>query len=217
MPRTYPWGTKRPCVDTGYYETFNRDHVTLVDLRREPLEEIVPEGVRTRARTYEVDAIVFATGFDAMTGALNAIDIRGPRRRRAARRCGPRARARTSGSASPASRTSSSSPALEARRCSATWSFRSSSTSTGSRTPSTTCETQRPPQHRADAGGAGRLGRPRRGDRRLHAREAGELVVHGRERARQAARLHALPRRRRAVPGEVRRDRGRRLRGISIT
>jgi cyclohexanone monooxygenase len=77
MPRTYPWGTKRPCVDTGFYETFNEDHVSLVDLRQEPLEEIVPEGVRTSARSYEVDAIVFATGFDAMTGALNAIDIRG--------------------------------------------------------------------------------------------------------------------------------------------
>jgi cyclohexanone monooxygenase len=77
MPRSFPWGTKRPCVDTNYYETFNRDNVTLVDLRREPLEEIVTSGVRTSERTYEVDMIVFATGFDAMTGALNAIDIRG--------------------------------------------------------------------------------------------------------------------------------------------
>ena len=77
MPRSHPWGTKRPCVDTEYYETFNRDDVTLVDLRSEPLEEIVAEGVRTRERTYPVDIIVFATGFDAMTGALNAIDIRG--------------------------------------------------------------------------------------------------------------------------------------------
>jgi cyclohexanone monooxygenase len=77
MPRSHPWGTKRPCVDTGYYETFNREHVRLVDLRSEPLEEVVADGVRTRERTYPVDIIVFATGFDAMTGALNAIDIRG--------------------------------------------------------------------------------------------------------------------------------------------
>jgi cation diffusion facilitator CzcD-associated flavoprotein CzcO len=76
-PRSFPWGTKRPCVDTNYYETFNRENVTLVDLRREPLEEIVASGVRTSERTHEVDMIVFATGFDAMTGALNAIDIRG--------------------------------------------------------------------------------------------------------------------------------------------
>jgi cation diffusion facilitator CzcD-associated flavoprotein CzcO len=76
-PRSFPWGTKRPCVDTNYYETFNRENVTLVDLRSEPLEEIVPSGVRTSERTHEVDMIVFATGFDAMTGALNAIDVRG--------------------------------------------------------------------------------------------------------------------------------------------
>jgi cyclohexanone monooxygenase len=76
-PRSYPWGTKRPCVDTGYYETFNRENVRLVDLRTEPLEEIVAAGVRTGERTYEADVIVFATGFDAMTGALNAIDVRG--------------------------------------------------------------------------------------------------------------------------------------------
>jgi cation diffusion facilitator CzcD-associated flavoprotein CzcO len=77
MPRSYPWGTKRPCVDTGYYETFNLQHVHLVDLHAQPLEEIVPAGIRTSERTYEVDAIVFATGFDAITGAVNAIDIRG--------------------------------------------------------------------------------------------------------------------------------------------
>jgi cyclohexanone monooxygenase len=76
-PRSFPWGTKRPCVDTNYYETFNRENVTLVDLRSEPLEVIVASGVRTSERTHEVDMIVFATGFDAMTGALNAIDIRG--------------------------------------------------------------------------------------------------------------------------------------------
>jgi cation diffusion facilitator CzcD-associated flavoprotein CzcO len=77
MPRSFPWGTKRPCVDTNYYETFSRDNVTLMDLRSEPLEEIVTSGVRTSQGTHEVDMIVFATGFDAMTGALNAIDIRG--------------------------------------------------------------------------------------------------------------------------------------------
>jgi cyclohexanone monooxygenase len=76
-PRSYPYGTKRPCLDTGYYETFNSEHVHLVDLRETPLREITEAGVRTSASEYPFDAIVFATGFDAMTGALNAIDIRG--------------------------------------------------------------------------------------------------------------------------------------------
>jgi cation diffusion facilitator CzcD-associated flavoprotein CzcO len=76
-PRAYPIGTKRLCVDTGYYETFNRGDVTLVDLRRSPMEEITPRGVRTRDATYDVDSIVFATGFDAMTGALLNVDVRG--------------------------------------------------------------------------------------------------------------------------------------------
>jgi cation diffusion facilitator CzcD-associated flavoprotein CzcO len=76
-PRTFPYGTKRPCLDTGYYQTFNRPNVHLVDLRKTPLTEITPAGLRTSEREYELDAIVFATGFDAMTGALTAIDIRG--------------------------------------------------------------------------------------------------------------------------------------------
>ena len=76
-PSDYPLGTKRLCVDTDYYATFNRDNVTLVDVRKAPVEAITPRGVRTREAEYPVDAIVFATGFDAMTGALLKIDIRG--------------------------------------------------------------------------------------------------------------------------------------------
>ena len=76
-PRDYPLGTKRMCVDTGYYATFNREHVTLVDLRKTPIEAITPQGVRTVEREYAVDSLVFATGFDAMTGALLRIDLRG--------------------------------------------------------------------------------------------------------------------------------------------
>jgi cyclohexanone monooxygenase len=76
-PRDYPLGTKRLCVDTSYYATFNRDNVTLVDLRKTPIEAITPGGLRTSEREYEVDRLVFAIGFDAMTGALLAIDIRG--------------------------------------------------------------------------------------------------------------------------------------------
>src|SRR4051794_9644888 len=76
-PKDHPLGTKRMTVDTGYYETFNRDDVTLVDLRKSPIEEITPEGVRTWDGLYELDLLVLATGFDAITGPLLAIDIRG--------------------------------------------------------------------------------------------------------------------------------------------
>ena len=76
-PKDYPVGTKRMCVDTGYYETFNRDNVTLIDIRRAPIEAITADGLRTRDAAYRLDSIVFATGFDAMTGALLGIDIRG--------------------------------------------------------------------------------------------------------------------------------------------
>jgi cation diffusion facilitator CzcD-associated flavoprotein CzcO len=73
----YPVGTKRPCLDTGYYETYNRPNVHLVNLQRTPLVEVTQKGIRTTAHEYEVDVIVYATGFDAMTGALTNIDIRG--------------------------------------------------------------------------------------------------------------------------------------------
>jgi len=77
VPKSFPIGSKRLCVDTGYYAVFNRDNVSLVDLRETPIEAITPTGVRTTDATYEVDAIVYAIGFDAMTGALGKIDIRG--------------------------------------------------------------------------------------------------------------------------------------------
>jgi cyclohexanone monooxygenase len=72
-----PFGTKRLCVDTNYYETFNRPNVSLVDVKASPIEEITPYGLRTQDREFELDMIVLATGFDAMTGALLKIDIRG--------------------------------------------------------------------------------------------------------------------------------------------
>jgi cyclohexanone monooxygenase len=76
-PKSFPIGTKRVCVDTDYYATFNRENVSLVDLQAEPIERIEPAGVRTAKGLYEVDALVFAIGFDAMTGALGRIDITG--------------------------------------------------------------------------------------------------------------------------------------------
>lgn len=76
-PYDYPYGAKRPPIDTDYYATFNRDNVKLVDLRSDPLIEITPTGIRTKSEHYQFDMIVFATGFDAMTGSLARIDLRG--------------------------------------------------------------------------------------------------------------------------------------------
>ncbi|PVY30212.1 flavin-containing monooxygenase [Williamsia muralis] len=76
-PKGYPFGTKRPCLGTGYYETYNRDNVQLIDVRETPLVEITERGVRTSEGEFEVDSLVLATGFDAMTGSFLAIDVRG--------------------------------------------------------------------------------------------------------------------------------------------
>jgi cation diffusion facilitator CzcD-associated flavoprotein CzcO len=76
-PKDYPIGTKRICVDTNYFAGFNRPNVTLVDVRNDPIEAITPAGLRQRGRVHAVDDIVFATGFDAMTGTLTRVDIRG--------------------------------------------------------------------------------------------------------------------------------------------
>jgi cyclohexanone monooxygenase len=73
----YVIGCKRLCVDTGYYETYNRSNVTLVDLSGTPIEAITPNGVKAKGQEYAVDCLVLATGFDAMTGALTRIHIRG--------------------------------------------------------------------------------------------------------------------------------------------
>ena len=76
-PKDHPFGTKRPCLDTDYYATFNLPHVRLVDLRATPIVTLTAEGIDTTAESFAFDAIVFATGFDAMTGAIVAVDIRG--------------------------------------------------------------------------------------------------------------------------------------------
>ena len=77
IPRSHPFGTKRLCLDSNYYETYNRDNVELVDLREEPIERITRAGIRTTASEYPFDLIVFATGFDAVTGPLLALNIAG--------------------------------------------------------------------------------------------------------------------------------------------
>ena len=80
MPRDFPFATKRPSVDSGYFATFNRDDVELVDVRSDPLSEITPTGITTASgRHHELDVIVFATGFDAMSGSLLRPEIVGRR------------------------------------------------------------------------------------------------------------------------------------------
>lgn len=76
-PRGFPIGCKRPVVDTNYFETFNRDNVTLVDLRKGGIERITETGIQTEQGHFDLDVIVLATGFDAMTGAVTRIDVRG--------------------------------------------------------------------------------------------------------------------------------------------
>ncbi len=73
----HPFACKRPIIDQGYYETFNRDNVTLVDLRKGAIRAVTGSGIRTDERSYDLEVIIYATGFDAMTGALSRIDIRG--------------------------------------------------------------------------------------------------------------------------------------------
>lgn len=73
----YYYSTKRPILDTNYHETYNQDHVTLVNLRQQPIECITENGIQTTEKEYPLDIIVFATGYDAMTGTLLKLDIRG--------------------------------------------------------------------------------------------------------------------------------------------
>jgi cyclohexanone monooxygenase len=77
QPSTHPIGTKRICIDTDYYITFNRPNVTLVDIRTDPIEQITETAVRTGGKEYQLDALVLATGFDAMTGSVAKIEIQG--------------------------------------------------------------------------------------------------------------------------------------------
>ena len=77
MPRGYPMGCKRQVVDIGYYEAFNRENVHLIDLRQDPIERINETGICTVGGQHDVDVLIYATGFDAMTGAINNVSIRG--------------------------------------------------------------------------------------------------------------------------------------------
>ena len=77
LPTDHPFGSKRALIDTNYFDTYNRENVELVDIRHSPIQEITPKGIRTQDQEFEFDAIVFATGFDTMTGTFFKMNIRG--------------------------------------------------------------------------------------------------------------------------------------------
>jgi cyclohexanone monooxygenase len=212
-PRDHPIATKRPCLDTNYYATYNRPNVTLVNLRMTPLVEITEKGLRTADQEYEFDSIVLATGFDAMTGALLAFPIEGRdglllRDKWAA---GPRTNLGVS-----------------------TAGFPNMFIITGPGSPSVLSNMMVSiEQHvewigdclvhlreegtgddRGDPGGRGLLGRSCQRGRQHHPLPDRQLLVHGFQRGGQAARVHALHRRGRRLPPDLRRHRRQGLRGL---
>ncbi len=198
-PTNHYVGTKRACLDTNYYETYNLPHVRLVDLRKDPISTITESGIDTANESFEFDAIVFATGFDAMTGAIVGVDITGRNGADAegevGRRTGHLPRADDVGVPEPVHDHRAGQPvgAVEhdgvdraARRLD-----RRHDRSTCASTTSTTIE---PTELGRD-----QVGTAQQRVRRPHADADRELVVHGRQRAGQAAGVPALPGRRRTV------------------
>ena len=82
IPKDHGFGVQRVPMETNYYEAYNRDNVALVDISEQPIDRIVPEGIKTSAETYEFDLIIYATGFDAITGAFDRIEFIGQNGRR---------------------------------------------------------------------------------------------------------------------------------------
>ena len=77
IPKDHGFGTRRVPLETGYYETYNRPNVNLVDLNKAPIKKITDQGILTSQKEYKFDSIIYATGFDAITGSFDRIDIRG--------------------------------------------------------------------------------------------------------------------------------------------
>ena len=148
IPKGYAYGTKRQPLDTNYYETFNKDNVLLVDAKTDGgIEEITETGIRAGGKEYPLDIIVFATGFDAMTGPLKALNLKG-RGGRTLDQEWRTARTPILASRSPAFPTCSPSPARKARRCCRTCRCRSSSMWSGSPTALKPCATPERPLSR---------------------------------------------------------------------
>ena len=210
QPNNHPIGSKRICIDTDYFATFNRPNVTLVDIKSNPIEEITENAVRVGGKDYEVDALVLATGFDAMTGSVAKIDIRGRGGQTLNQKwaAGPRTYLGLMSAGFP-----------------------NLFVITGPGSPSvlsnmivsieqhvdwiTDClglyARPRPRHHGGGCRRRRQMGRPCQRGRLHHALSAGQFLVHGRQRPRQAADLHALYRRRRPLPADLQRRRGQGL------
>ncbi len=209
-PRNHPFGTKRPCLDTDYYATYNRDNVTLVDVRDTPIVAITPTGIRTASDEIAVDAIVFATGFDAMTGPLLRPDITGvggvtlrdkwaagPRTYLGHRDCRLPEPLHHHRTGQPLGAGQHARGDRAARRL--------------GRRLHRLLARPTPRFDRRHRGGRRRLGRSRQRRGQPDPVPDGQLLVHGRERAGKAARVHAVHRRLPPVQRDVRGRRRRRL------
>jgi cation diffusion facilitator CzcD-associated flavoprotein CzcO len=82
IPKNHGFGTRRVPLESGYFEVYNQDNVLLVDINETPIERITPKGIKTSDKEYEFDLLIYATGFDGVTGPYDRIDIRGPGGRR---------------------------------------------------------------------------------------------------------------------------------------
>ena len=193
-PKDHYFGTKRPCLDTGYFETYNLPHVRLVDLRKQPIASITEDGIETADESFGFDAIVYATGFDAMTGALVAVGHHRPGRRVPQGEVGgravhvPGAHDRRVPELLHAHRARQPFGAVEHGR------IDRAARRLGGRLPRGHAR-RRLRDDRADHAGRSRLEPARPGLRRHHPASHRQLLVHGRQRPRQAARVPALHRR----------------------
>ena len=212
IPKDHGFGVQRVPLETRYYEAYNRDNVHLVDLKETPIERITPNGhPHDRAATYEFDIIVYATGFDAVTGAYDRIDIRGVGGQSLKDKwaTGPR---RTSGCRSPASRTCSCRPARRAARRRPTSPRHRARRRLGHR-PDAAHVGERLHPRGGHAGGRGGLGRLRGQALRHPAHAQGAGLVHRVQLERRGPReghdpLPRVQRRHAQVPGQDHRGGG---------
>ena len=213
-PKNHPIGTKRICVDTEYYGTYNRDNVTLVDVRTTPITRISANGVRAGDVEYEFDSIVFATGFDAMTGALLKIDIEADGQTlRDKWEAGPRTYLglMTAGFPNMFMITGPGSPSVLSNMMVSIEQHVDWIADGMAYLRSHGLDL-----HRGHAGGRRGVGRARQRGGKRDALPVGEFLVHGRQHPRQAAGVHAVYRRRRQLPADLRRDRHGWLSGFCI-
>ena len=199
-PTGYPIGAKRVCLDTDYFVTFNRDNVRLVDLRRDPLRSITESGIDTASESFTFDAIVFATGFDAVTGAVLAVDIAG--------RNGDQLSDRwADGPSTYLGLTAAGFPNLFLVTGPGSPSVLSNMAVSIEQHVDLAAEMMTHlrdngfRRDRTDRSGRGRLDAARRRLRSHHAVPSGQLVVPRREHPRQTERVHALHRGGRLLPG----------------